>query len=120
MKLISKVVTVLIITHIQLINAQPSKFMILFSGSPSKEFKKVLDKSLGRTLPEWEELSKFEKDNPNCKRREEYLIQFCLKGDQLSIVHQKQRALQRTLSKLMRMEDQGEIKTEADIIKALQ
>ncbi len=118
MKLTFKLVTILIITHIQLINAQPSKFMILFSGSPSKEFKNVLDKSLGRTLPEWEELSKFEKDNPNCKRREEYLIQFCLKGDQLTIVHQNQRALQRTVSKLMRMEDQGEIKTEADIIKA--
>jgi hypothetical protein len=102
------------------VDATTIKPMILYSGTPSKEFKEVFVKSLSQSLPEWKEISKFETDNPNCLRRKEYLIQFCLKGDQLEIVHQDKKALKRTLSKLIQMEKSGEIKNEADIAKAFQ
>lgn len=85
--------------------ARPSKHMILFSGTPSPDFKSLLNKSLSHTLPEWEELSKFESNNPNCKYRKQYLIQFCLKGDKLTIIHQNEKAIKRTLSKLMVLND---------------
>lgn len=85
--------------------ATSPRFMILFSGTPSKDFKNVLNQSLSHTLPEWEELSRFERDNPDCQYRKQYLIQFCLKGDKLTIVHQDEKALKRTLSKLMAMDE---------------
>lgn len=100
--------------------AGPTKHMILFSGTPSKDFKEVLNKSLSHTLPEWKELSKFEENNPKCKRRKKFLIQFCLKGDKLTIVHQNEKALRRTVAKLVKLDDAGELKSEAHILKAFQ
>ncbi len=120
MKLISRSLIMASILSLQTVKAMPTKYMILFSGTPSEDYKTLLNKSLSQTLPEWEELSKFEKGNPGCKRRKKYLIQFCLKGDKLTLVHQNEKALKRTISKLMDMHKSGEIKDESEILKAFQ
>ncbi len=77
--------------------------MIIFSGTPSQEFKKVLMSSLVQSLPDYQELTVFESDNPKCAKRDNYLIQFCINGDQLDIVHQDRKALKRTISKLVNL-----------------
>lgn len=112
MKLIFKLLILTSLSAHQLAHANVKlnkETMILFSGTPSKEFRKMLNSSLYATLPEWKELSLFEEGNPKCVRREEYLIQFCIKGDKLDIVHQDKKGLQRTLSKLMMMDDSEKV-----------
>ncbi len=120
MKLIFKGLILAGLLSTQSVCARSTKYMILFSGTPSKDFKSLLNKSLTKTLPEWEELSRFEKDNPECKRRKKYLIQFCLKGDNLTLVHQDTKAIKRTISKLMKMDERGEDMSEDQILKAFQ
>ena len=103
MKLTSSLITLLTFCSVSQVMAMPSKAMIIFSGTPSKEFKKVLKSTLPHTLPEYKDLTRFETDNPTCKRRKGYLIQFCINGDQLKVVHQDKKALERTLSRLVNL-----------------
>jgi len=109
-----------IVTTLSITNswARPSKYMILFSGTPSSDFKSLLNRSLSRTLPEWEQLSEFESNNSECKYRKQYLIQFCLKGDQLTVVHKNDKAIKRTLSKLMVLNDKKNIEDGVKMSKA--
>jgi len=118
MKSIFKVLWIAISLSITSSWARSSKYMILFSGTPSADFKSLLNRSLSHTLPEWEQLSEFEKNNPDCKYRKQYLIQFCLKGDELTIVHKNDKAIKRTLSKLMVLNNKGNTDQDAKNLNA--
>ncbi|MBC96631.1 MAG: hypothetical protein CME63_02710 [Halobacteriovoraceae bacterium] len=122
MKLISKLIPAIILftsfTPAYAQYKEDKKIMILFSGNPSKDFKEMLNSSMYATLPEWRELTVFEKSNPKCLLRKGYLIQFCIQGDELKIVHQNEKALKRTLSKLMKMKSKEELINDPDIQKA--
>lgn len=103
MKSVFKCITLLLL--FQSTSYAEQEAMILFSGKPSPEYMDSLKKSLNHVIPNWNEMVRFDEENEKCEMNKKVVIQFCLRGDELNIVHQHKKTLTRSLARLVTIED---------------